>query len=79
MNGPKPLKNKILSTARLIKYVCHTPGLTASQLGRLLNKPYGTISSHLYHLSKNGKLARKVGFSATTHNTAWRYYPNDCQ
>ena len=75
MNSPRPMKVRVLSAKRLILYVKRNPGLTATQYGRLLNKPFGTISSALYILVRSCKLSRYEGQGATQDKQkSWRYY-----
>jgi len=76
MKPASELKVRRLSTKRLCLYVRRNPGLTASQYGRLLNKPYGTISAALYTICKDSPLVlfRKEEQGATG-GKAWRYYP----
>lgn len=74
MYQQKSLLNRRLSKQRLFNYVRRTPYLTASQYGRLLGKPYGTISAALYKLSKEGVLRRFKGQPATADKgESWRY------
>jgi hypothetical protein len=72
MYDQKSLKNRKLTRARLINYVRRNPGLTASQFGRLLGKPYGSISARLYELCEEGALARYESHGAIA-GKAWRY------
>lgn len=80
MHKPKELVIRKLSRSRLLKYIERTSWLTASQYGRLLNKPYGTISATLYKLAKEGVLIRQQETGATqSKNKSWRYCINNNQ
>lgn len=67
------LKNRKLSRARLMIYVKRNPGLTASQIGRLLGKPYGSTSARLYELCQE-KVLTRLEMPGALGGKAWRYY-----
>lgn len=64
-----------VSDAKLVSFVRTNPGLTASMIAILWRRPYGTISSSLYELTKAGKLSRSMEKGMRGGVTkAWRYY-----
>ena len=74
MKSPRNLVIRKLSLWRLLVFLRRNPRLTAAQYGRLLGKPYGTISARLYRLWEAGVVRRVAGQGATqdVHKT-WRY------